>query len=97
VPLFDYLKRLMLGEPVTVDKKKIDASYGVMCDGRFYEILPVERRFTYSKALWITRGQSTLYHVTDPSLQATVVVASMKRNPTDVVHQAHQSFMSHKQ
>lgn len=97
VPLLDYLKNLMLGQPVAVDKKKIDASYGVAYDGKYYEITPIERRFTYSNALWFTRATTMLYHVTDPQLQATVIVASVKNNPTDVAHQAHQSFKSYAQ
>lgn len=97
VPLVDYLRSLFLGEAVTVDKKKIDESYGMMYEGKYYEVTPIERRYTYSRADWITRTTSTYYHVTDPSLKTTVVVASMKNNPNDVVRQAHQSFKSYAQ
>lgn len=97
VPLLDYLRSLFLGQAITVDKKKIDESYGMMYEQKYYQVTPIERRFTYSRASWITRATSTHYHVTDTSLNTTVVVASMKNNPTDVVRQAHQSFKSYAQ
>lgn len=96
IPLLDYLSSVAFGRQVVVEKKKTDKSYGVTYEGRYYQITPIERRYTYSRANWLTTGTSVLYQVTDPKNQTTVLVAAVTATPNDVARQAHLSINSHR-